>query len=195
MSKFALLGNGPLSNRGCEAIVLGTINILEHQFGPSNFLLASFADDSHERLPKEIETISLPYRLNRWSKLWWQYRFARLFGRPENQSGFLKQLEGHLDDVQAAFSIGGDGYAIDYGHTIVDRLLIMDDYVYSKEIPLIIWGASIGPFDKEPEFERKIVHHFSKVDLIVVREPISLEYLNRLGLKDNVYLAPDPAFA
>ena len=195
MTKFALLGNGPLSNKGCEAIVYSTVDILNKEFGDSRYLLASFADDSNEKLPKEIEPLSLPYSLDRWSKLWWKYRIPRLLGRPENKAGFLKQLEGHLDGVQAALSIGGDGYAIEYGHTIVDRLIIMDDHIHSLGIPVIIWGASIGPFDKEPQFEKRMAEHFSKIDLIVVREPASYRYLQGLGLDKNVRLAPDPAFA
>jgi len=195
MSKFALVGNGPLSNRGCEAIVLGSISILEREFGPSDFLLASFAEDSRTGLPENIEQLSLPYRMDRWSPAWWQYRFDRLLGRPENKSRFLHQLEPALAGVKAAFSIGGDGYAIEYGHQIVDRLVIMDNYIRSKDIPVIIWGASIGPFDKEPEFELQMMRHFADIDLIVVREPVSLDYLNGFGIKDNVCLVPDPAFA
>jgi polysaccharide pyruvyl transferase WcaK-like protein len=194
MSKFALVGNGPLSNRGCEAIVYSSIDIIKNEFGDSEFLLASFANDSSEKLPNEITSIELPFRLDRWSSLWWQYRFRKLLGLSEDLSYFLRKFQGRISDISAVFSIGGDGYSIDYGHTIIDRLIIMNDFFHSNGIPIIIWGASIGPFGKEPEFEQKIALHLSKIDLIVVRESISLEYLHQLGIRDNVCLACDPAF-
>lgn len=195
MPKFALVGNGPLSNRGCEAIVKGTINILDSEFQNVDYLLASFSEDPVSDFKKNIKQINLPFRINRWSGYWWQYRFNRLLGKPEDKSRFLKILDRNLEGVDVAFSIGGDGYAIDYGHQIVDRLLIMDDYIKNRGIPMVIWGASIGPFDKEPDFERKIINHLKRIDLIVVREPISFNYLVNLGIRDNVILAPDPAFA
>ncbi len=194
MLKFALLGNGPLSNRGCEAIVLGSIKILEREFGPSNFLLASFANDPLQSMPQNTNYLSLPYKITRWSLPWWKYRFNYLLEKPEDKSGFLKVLEHNLDNIQAGFIIGGDGYAIDYGHQIIDRLVIMGEFLREKDIPVIVWGASIGPFDKEPIFESQITKHFLGLDLIVVREPTSFEYLNKLGVLKNVIMSPDPAF-
>ena len=194
MVKFALLGNGPITNRGCEAIVLSTIRILEQEFGKAEFLLASFAKDSADSLPGNVYPVSLPYLTPRWSKAWWEYRINQFLRRPENVTGVLRPLKGNLGNVAAALSIGGDGYAIDYGHLIVDRLMVMDKYVQSLGIPSIIWGASIGPFDQEPEFESRIAQHFADLDLIVVREPVSLAYLRELGVSGNVCLAPDPAF-
>jgi colanic acid/amylovoran biosynthesis protein len=194
MQRFALLGNGPLSNLGCEAIVLGTKKILEREFGPADFLLASFGEDKNVSVPDNVYPVTLDIRRSRWSKAWWQYQVNKYLGGSEDKTGFLRLLKNRLDGVTAAFSIGGDGYAIDYGHLIIDRLLIMDNYTRSLGIPVIIWGASIGPFDQEPEFERQMAQHLAKVDLVVVREPVSLNYLQSLGVTSNVCLAPDPAF-
>jgi colanic acid/amylovoran biosynthesis protein len=194
MQKFALMGNGPLTNRGCEAIALGTKKIIEREFGSADFLLASFAEDSPASVPSNVHPLALRYRRSRWSKPWWQHQVNKFLGRPEDKTVFLEPVKNKLDGVVAAFSIGGDGYAIDYGHFIVDRLLIMDNFVRSQGIPVVIWGASIGPFDREPEFERQMAQHLANVDLVVVREPISLDYLQSLGVTGNICLAPDPAF-
>jgi colanic acid/amylovoran biosynthesis protein len=194
MKKIALLGNGPILNSGCEAIVLGTKLIIEQEFGPVDFYLASFANDAKSLLPPNIHPISLPYSYPRWSKSWWKYKVNRSLGRPEDKTSVLKQIKKTIWDSSIALSIGGDGYSIDYGHMIIDRLVIMDNYAKSIGLPVIIWGASIGPFDKEPEFERQMIEHFNKIDLIMVREISSLKYLSDLGIKNNVKLAPDPAF-
>lgn len=195
MNDFALVGNGPISNRGCEAIVLGTKQILEKEFGASNILLASFARDPKEELPARVKPLFLPFLRKRWSISWFKYRVNRLLGKPDDITDVVRPLRDELNATNASLTIGGDGYAIEYGHTIIDRLVVLDKYIQSKGIPVIIWGASIGPFDKEPEFELQMMRHFKNIDLIVVREPTSLEYLNGFGIKDNVCLAPDPAFA
>ena len=35
---FILQGNGPMRNRGCEAILRSTVSILREEFGPSRFI-------------------------------------------------------------------------------------------------------------------------------------------------------------
>lgn len=195
MIRFALVGNGPITNRGCEAIVLGTKKIVEREFGPADFLLASFAQDPKADLPHNIHPLQLNNQRPRWSYAWWEYQLGKRLHRTGYTRRFLKPLESRLTGVEAALSIGGDGYAIDYGHGIVDNLVVMDSYLKSRGIPVIVWGASIGPFSQEPDFERRMAQHFSGLDLVVVREPVSLAYLKSLGVTSNVYLAPDPAFA
>ncbi len=193
--QFALVGNGPITNRGCEAIVLGTKSILEQAFGESKFLLASFANDSADDLPDNIYPVSLPFARPRWSKAWFKYRVRNFLCLPEDLSGVLNPLKGELDNIKAVLSIGGDGYAIDFGHYVVDRLIVINEYAQQLGIPTIIWGASIGPFNEQPEFEKRIAEHFRTLDLIVVREPHTKQYLSKLGVTENIHFAPDPAFA
>ena len=199
MSKtvFALVGNGPLTNRGCQAIVLGTRLILQREFGDSDFLLASFAQDSVDSLPENVEPLALRHERPRWSRAWWQYQASKLLRRPEDKSGFLEPLTAALRDREApkaGLTIGGDGYSIDYGHFVIDRLVIMDEFLKSLGVPVIVWGASVGPFSREPEFERMMARHLAQLDLVVVRERRSFDYLRGLGLERNLRLAPDPGF-
>ena len=70
MYKFMLTGNGPVTNRGCEAIVLGTQKILEREFGAIDFLLASFAQDQQTTLPGNVHPVALDYQRPRWSSAW-----------------------------------------------------------------------------------------------------------------------------
>jgi polysaccharide pyruvyl transferase WcaK-like protein len=60
---------------------------------------------------------------------------------------------------------------------------------------LILWGASIGPFDKKPAIERWAADQLKQVHGIVVRETRTRDYLAGLGVTENVILMPDPAFA
>ena len=115
--------------------------------------------------------------------------------RRTDPTDVVKTLGPHMTGFDAMFSIGGDNYAIDYGYEIIERLMVMNRRAQDKGIPVIIWGASIGPFSRNPAFEERIARHLSDIELIVVREPISHEYLASLGVESNVKLAPDPSYA
>jgi colanic acid/amylovoran biosynthesis protein len=69
----------------------------------------------------------------------------------------------------------------------------LDDLVTSIGKPLVIWGASIGPFTKDAAYEKYIMEHFRKVH-IFARESLTIDYLNRNGLVGNVHKTADPAF-
>jgi polysaccharide pyruvyl transferase WcaK-like protein len=56
----------------------------------------------------------------------------------------------------------------------------------------VIWGASIGPF--HPKDENKYAKELRKVDLITVREELTIEYLQKIGVKENVRSVSDPGF-
>lgn len=193
--RFILAGNGPVTNRGCEAIALGTRNILDSAFGKSHYLLASFAKDPQNRLPQNVTPLELNYDRPRWSRHWWTHQIRKVMRKQDPRNEVVEIIKPHLQSYDAMFSIGGDNYAIDYGYEIVDRLISINDCAKRVKIPVIIWGASIGPFDKSKSFEQRIAKHLSQFDLIAVREPETQLYLNSLGIESNVILAPDPAFA
>jgi polysaccharide pyruvyl transferase WcaK-like protein len=56
----------------------------------------------------------------------------------------------------------------------------------------VIWAASIGPF--HPKDEKKYAKELRKVDLITVREELTMEYLQKIGVKENVRSVSDPGF-
>jgi polysaccharide pyruvyl transferase WcaK-like protein len=58
----------------------------------------------------------------------------------------------------------------------------------------MVWGASIGPFGKEPRAERLLSGFLRQIDCVTVRETISLEYLKSIGVHANVSLVADGAF-
>ena len=60
--------------------------------------------------------------------------------------------------------------------------------------PVVLWGASVGPFEKVPAFVPVIRKHLADMSLIAVRESVSDNYLNEtLGLNNIIRMA-DPAF-
>lgn len=191
---FVLSGNGPASNRGCQALMFGTCHILKQAFPNSSFLAASFGKDSQTDLPKGVKPLELNCERKRWRLNWWMWRFRRHLRLHQDYSDSSRILEPHLTQCRALLSIGGDNYAIDYGCEVVERLIALDSCAKRKGIPVVIWGASIGPFTTNRIFEKRIAKHLTTLDLIVVREKLSLEYLQSIGVINNVVMEPDPAF-
>jgi polysaccharide pyruvyl transferase WcaK-like protein len=174
---------------------MGTCNILNNEFGACDYLLASFAKDQPDQLPQNVVPLELNFDRSRWSKPWWAHQARKVMGRKDSRDEVVRTLKPQLHGYDAMFSIGGDNYAIDYGFEIIDRLIALNTCAKEMNIPVIIWGASIGPFNRDKVFEQWFALHLSQIDLIVVREPESQHYLHSLGIERNVVLAPDPAFA
>jgi hypothetical protein len=88
---FILAGNGPYDNRGCEAIVRGTVKILREHFSDPQFLCIShFQDDDELRrqivseTDRSIRHVS-SYRLNRKQAI-------RAFYKPEAWAYFFRLM-------------------------------------------------------------------------------------------------------
>ena len=204
--KILLVGNGPYLNRGCEAIVRGTVKILEKNFPEAsvkNWFFKSTDSDAgyfaRPDLPEDIPQESLPMPLSApvfsWPWLLLQtgrkmrihqlrYLYYRRF-----QDTFARQIE----KADVALQIGGDNYSLDYGFPL--KYAAIDAALTKKSVPVVIWGASVGPFSASPDDEKWMIRHFRKhIGIILVRESESLSYLQKIGLGDRTFLMADPAF-
>lgn len=202
---FILAGNGPYANRGCEAIVRGTTKILREHFRDPRFLCLTHIQ-SEEQFRRQCQEEADPAithlhsnRINKkqalrnfWKPGTWLYAYRSLFNFDALKYQVYHDMLPHLDDAAAVLSVGGDNYSLDYG---VPRLFTgLDDIVLEKEKPLAIWGASVGPFDAIPEYERYMSHHLREVPGIFARESVTIDYLKNIGVTENVYPVADPAF-
>jgi colanic acid/amylovoran biosynthesis protein len=195
-NNFLLLGNASYLNRGCEAILRGTVKILRSAFGECRFVNANFdvIDPPFTPVESDPDVVHHPLPTMRrltakWVAVQAADRLCPLLGH-YMRFGPLRE---EILQSKAALSIGGDNYTLDYG--IPWKFVNLDRYVLARSKPLIIWGASVGPFDKKPDFA-KIVHEHLKheVTAIFVREKRSYNYLAKHGISDNVHLMFDPAF-
>ena len=185
-----LVGHAGCYNRGCEAIVRSTASLLDERFGPCRYTLWSYDPLADARILdggafRVVDAKRRPGRLD-------GRRISRKLGHlPGGNVGrrILRWLPGWPD---CALSIGGDNFTLDYGAPksfIAAGSLLMD-----AGIPLVIWGASIGPFSADARVETQMADFLARVDLITVRESRSIEYLRSLGIERNVRRAFDPAF-
>jgi polysaccharide pyruvyl transferase WcaK-like protein len=59
---------------------------------------------------------------------------------------------------------------------------------------LVLWGASLGPFEDWPAAAEVFMRMLRKVSLVLARERLTLHYLRELGLSDRAATMADPAF-
>lgn len=194
---FVLAGNGGYSNRGCEAIVRGTSNILRKVYSnPQCKVYSFFRSVAEYSVQVEAETdpsikhFNLGF--NRFDGIWLERQFKKVL--MPNLAGQVpyRSMVRNAVECKAVLSIGGDNYTLDYG--IPQAFTDLDDAVLNSGIPLVIWGASIGPFAAMPAYERRMGEHLKRATAVFVRESVTEEYLRSIGVSDNVYSTADPAF-
>jgi colanic acid/amylovoran biosynthesis protein len=195
---FILAGNGPYQNRGCEAILRGTVKILRKHFQDPLFLCISVLQktDLIQQINKENDPAITHKKINSYqSRFSWEWGIQRIIYRFNAQGRnyrVFNEMLPYIDDSAAVLSLGGDNYSLDYG--IPQLFTDLDDIVLEKKKPLILWGSSVGPFDALPEYERYMIDHLKKINGIYAREPVTVDYLTKHGIHDNVHQVADPAF-
>lgn len=196
---FILAGNGPYENRGCEAIVRGTVKILRQYYDNPTFVCVSFFQNKEQfekQRQEEYDSAIIHKQVNtRQSKYdpKWLFRLPLKKIYPRAYKDWMyKEMLPYITQSKAVLSIGGDNYSLDYG--IPQSFTYLDDVVLERNKPLIIWGASVGPFDEKPDYERYIINHLKQITGVFARESFTIRYLNGNEILDNVFKVADPAF-
>ena len=190
--KFLLTGNSTYMNHGSEAIVRGTTVILRELFDHPEIISAETKPPFQ---PDIIETDSeithKPVLLPKPYSIQWFFNQMRkaILTRPVAYKCFVGTLLPEIEKADAVLSLGGDGYIGRPFLAIAENELAME-----TKTPVILWGASVGPFTGSLKYQRSIFNHLRKLNAIFVRETISQKYLADNGVKDNVYIVDDPAF-
>lgn len=194
---FLLVGNGLYLNRGCEAIVRGTMVILRHEFGEDfRVTLATVAAPELVAAQAAGETDPLITHVAlaetaapRWTGAWWRQQLARRLWPVRLANGLLDRS---CDAPTVGLQVGGDNFTLDYGRPVA--FMQLDEHLRGRKIPVVLWGASVGPFEADPAFAPAMFAHLGNLEAILVREHDSFDYLVQHGLGARVHCVADPAF-
>ena len=172
-------------NRGCEAIVRGTVNIVSRCDKDAAFHIASYSPDSDAILGVEVSDYK-PRRLNNFemilAALDLKLNHSEYYSLKTAYSPVLKQAE----DCDLCLSIGGDTYC--YGDNAVSRAVSKALHKSGKKT--VLWGASIGKEDLTAEK----IEALKAFDGIFVRESLTYELLEKIIPADRLFQFSDPAF-
>jgi colanic acid/amylovoran biosynthesis protein len=192
-----LTGQRTFGNRGCEAIVRSTIAALHNAFDNIQVLVPSDDIDRDSKQWPEAAEIGVQFvraYMPAYTRYWVHAQrlpisFLKQAGWP---FPFPTWFKDQIKSVDMVMAVGGDNYSLDY--RLPSLWQGIDALAMKLGKPVILWGASIGPFEKEPHFVPVIKRHLSKFSRVMVREGVSYTYLTEmLGLK-NVSQMVDPAF-
>lgn len=192
MKHVLLIGIGGVYNYGCEAIVRGTVEILKKTNSQIKIAYASYNYEDDKKRLRDCNVEIIPRsHVKRWS-------LANIIRKCLSYVGIYYSLPFDKTDwisgFDAVFSIGGDMYTLSSQNKYDKALPTFLCKCQSRGVKYILWGASVGKFEKNPKALRFFSKHLPEIDLIVARENNTIEYLHSLGVVGNSTLAPDPAF-
>lgn len=184
--KYFLFNHEGSKNHGCEAIVRGSMNIIENSDEKAEFVLSS-NNPSDDEIINNITVKSAKTRdLTKVEKL-----IAAVDLKINNSETYALQkmyfpIVSDAEDCDICLSVGGDTYCYGDNHGIQ----VLTRELKKRGKKAVLWGASIGAEDLS---ERKL-ESLRDFDAIFTREPITYELLKENGANDNIYLFSDPAF-
>lgn len=198
---IGLYGIDGTFNYGGEAIIRGTEIILRNTFKNLDIKYLSLnPKDDKKRLKGCDVEINARKTHNKWSLGRLNNLFAYYSGFYFNKL-YIEDLE-WINDCDIIFSVGGDNYALpanyyeNYYKKFYSQYVHFGNIVKNKNKKLVIWGASIGPFEPTKGAKSVFSKHLKSVDLILSRERNTTNYLkNCLNINENVSEFPDPAFS
>ena len=184
--KYFLFNHEGSKNHGCEAIVRGSMNIIENSDEKAEFVLSS-NNPSDDKIINNITVKAARTRdLTKVEKL-----IAAVDLKINNSETYALQkmyspIVSDAEDCDVCLSVGGDTYCYGDNHGIQ----VLTRELKKRGKKTVLWGASIGAEDLS---ERKL-ESLRDFDAIFTREPITYELLKENGANDNIYLFSDPAF-
>lgn len=190
--RFLLAGNSTYTNHGSEAIVRGTVIILREFFDRPEIVSAETERFPYSDIPEtDPGIVHKPFFWpKRYSVRWFLSQTRKVpFLLPVFYKHFPKMLLPEIRKADAMLSLGGDAYIKKPFLHIAENELAVD-----VKTPIILWGASVGPFTGSPRYQRSVFNHLRRLNGIFVRETVSQQYLADNGVQDNVHLVEDPAF-
>ncbi|MDQ0256578.1 polysaccharide pyruvyl transferase WcaK-like protein [Evansella vedderi] len=186
--KIVMFAHGGSLNRGCEAIVRSSTNIIKDKIQNVKVYLASENPESDQQLDSLNGIFDASKQsITRYSYDWLISSLrVKLFNDETYALGIIENnIIKHINEMDVFLSIGGDNYC--YGEQPGWYEVNRRVKVQGKK--LVLWGCSIGEEDMS---DRKL-EDLKLFDLILARESLTYNMLLNKGLT-NVKLCADPAF-
>jgi len=195
-----LTGQNNFGNRGCEALVRSTVDVVCRQMPGSRFFVPSndIARDRAQWPTAAAEGVEfvpverIPSRFIQWSRVCSRLPFLARLAWPRLKDNELPPALAHCD---ALLSIGGDNYSLDYDLASLAYFVAIAEGGLQRGLPVMLWGASVGPFSAIPGVEKQMAAHLQRLTRVSVRESHSVSYLASIGVAENVIPVADSAFA
>lgn len=186
--KFLLYDHSSCLNRGCEAIVRSTVNILEKAFPGSEYTLLSYnpKDDIILSNIPRLTVAGVKARPLSFARKYINAFYYKLLHRSDYyyRAAYAEAVN-FARDCDICLIIGGDTFC--YGDNELCRSLTAQFKSLGKKI--VLWGCSVG----EEDLTAEKLATLRSLDAVFARESLTKQVLEKAGLT-NVKLFADPAF-
>lgn len=186
--KIMMYGHDGSLNRGCEAIVRSSSEMIKNRIKESKIILASGKPETDKELKKLDEVFNgstIEFKPNLFQKIKIASEGKLLKSEHYALGKIYKNVIEKIDDIDVVLSIGGDNYC--YGEQ--PGFYEINRRVKKKGKKLVLWGCSIG----EEDISQRKLEDLKNYDLILARETLTYDMLKNNGLI-NIKLVSDPAF-
>ncbi len=184
--KYFLFNHVGSLNHGCEAIVRGTVNIIDNADDNAQFVLSSFAPET-DSVITDVEKRTFAVRqLSFLEKLVSGFNVKVRHSEEYALRKMYSDITAQAQDCDICVSIGGDTYCYGDNHGI--QVLTRELKKSGKKV--VLWGASIG----EEDLSEEKLQSLKDFDAIFTRESLTYELLKNKNANNNIFLNPDPAF-
>lgn len=184
--KYFLFNHAGSKNHGCEALVRGTVNIIENSDEKAEFVLSSNDSQADRNIAgvkiiqaetRELTTpekiiAALDLKINKSE----EYALEKMYS----------PIVADAAESDVCLSIGGDTYC--YGDNHAVQVLTRELKKTGKKT--VLWGASIG----EEDLTEEKLESLGDFDAVFTREPITFELLKEREANNNIFMFSDPAF-
>lgn len=184
--KYFLFNHSGCKNHGCEAIIRGTVNILDNAEKNGQYVLSSF-DSQSDSVLQNVESRQFKWKpLNRFEKIRAFIEFKINHSEKYSLKKWYSNVIGQADDCDICISVGGDTYC--YGNNI--GIQVLTECLKKSGKKVVLWGVSIGEEDLTEE-KLKSLWVFNA---IFARESLTYNLLKEKNANDKIFLHADPAF-
>ena len=179
--------HGGSGNHGCEAIINSTCHMIEDI--PKLLVTNSEQEDRSYSLEPLCDILQERKIAEHFFAHVWYYVWRAVFHDPESFMRYrFREVLGQ-NRAPLYISTGGDMYCYELSRK---EAIVANSTFCRAGAKTILWGCSL-----EPELlkDAEVVEDMKRYALITPRESITQKALHQAGVKKNVKLFPDPAFA
>lgn len=189
--RFLLVGAELSINRGTASIGLSAIEEIKRVFENPEITVLSYSSETDRHLETSL-AVRIPQKEPKIKMVAETVLLViERCLRVKLPCGECRKTEYQNSDV--VIHLGGDGLNDDCGPFVSILGWLPFLWCLILGIPSVIHSQSIGPFNNR--VARRVARFFlDRVDLLIVREEISRDYLTGIGVKREILLTADGAF-
>lgn len=195
--RVGLFGIYGTYNFGCEAIVRGACKLIKKLYPDSEIIYFSY---SYEYDSKILSDLPIRIYCVNNSRNVYKRAVNKFFQLIDHDNRLLLlNVEEMIKQIDVIFSIGGDIYTIpailreEKKYSFYNEVVDFCNHAIMRGKQVVLYGASVGPFGSYEKAIQYYINNIKKYNKIVCREYATIDYLNKFGLKNTMFL-PDPAF-